>query len=302
MKLFTKLALVSAIAISGNAMAMESLDDAALSATTGQDGITLKIKTDEVQIGKLIVHDNDGLSAASTVSTTTATLAGGTDTAGGITVNGVSIKVDNTSPFALATAAARANVGLVGNTLAIVKIDADAGDGGTKPFLNVNMINNALAIHVDSIGVGASNTEASMAGKARRGVTNEVSIIENVDVLVGASTLNIQLGNQPQGALIVANGVVAGGLTISNLEIKDTVGGGKVGIGGLRITSDNNTNLLVNTKIGVTNDGLSIKSSGANDIYVSSIKLGDLATAKSLGSIEIQGLNMVNSEILVSGH
>lgn len=39
MKLFTKLALVSAVAISSNAMAMQAMDDAALSSTTGQDGI-----------------------------------------------------------------------------------------------------------------------------------------------------------------------------------------------------------------------------------------------------------------------
>lgn len=37
MKMFTKLALVSSMAISANAMAMQSMDDAALSAATGQD-------------------------------------------------------------------------------------------------------------------------------------------------------------------------------------------------------------------------------------------------------------------------
>ena len=302
MKLFTKLALVSAIAVSGQAMAMQSLDDADLSAATGQEGITLKIKADEVKIAKLIVHDNDGLSATATISPTTATLAGGTDAAGGITVNGVSVKVDNASPFALASAGARAALGLTGNTLAIVKIDADAGAGGTAPVLNVNMLNNAMAIHVDSIGVGASNSVASMAGKARRGVTSEVAIIENLDLTVGASALNIQLGNQPQGALIAANGVIGGGIRISNLTVNDNAGGGKVGIQNMAITSADSTNLTVNSLIGVTNEGLSIKSTGAQDIYMGSIKLGDLATAKSLGSIEIQGMEMINSEILVSGH
>ncbi len=302
MKLFTKLALVSAVAISGQAMAMESMDDSALSSTTGQEGITLTIKTDEVKIGKLIVHDNDGLSAAATISPTTAATAGGTATAGGITVNGVSVKVDTTSPFALLTAGARAALGLTNDVLAIVKVDADAGAGGTAPVLNVNMLNNAMAIHVDSIGVGASNSVASMAGKARRGVTSEVSLIENVDLTIGASALNIQLGNQPQGAMIAANGVIGGGIRIANLTVNDNQGGGQVGIQNMAITSADSTNLTVNTLIGVNNQGLSIKSQGANDIYMGSIKLGDLSTAASLGSIEIQGMEMVNSEILVSGH
>ena len=41
MKLFTQLALVSAIASCGSAYAMQSMDDSALSDTTGQDGITI---------------------------------------------------------------------------------------------------------------------------------------------------------------------------------------------------------------------------------------------------------------------
>ena len=41
MKMFTKLALVSSMAISANAMAMQAMDDAALSSATGQDGISI---------------------------------------------------------------------------------------------------------------------------------------------------------------------------------------------------------------------------------------------------------------------
>jgi hypothetical protein len=61
MKMFTKLALVSSIAISANAMAMQSMDDAALSSTTGQDGINIGIGISKVTIDQLAIHDNDGL-------------------------------------------------------------------------------------------------------------------------------------------------------------------------------------------------------------------------------------------------
>ena len=52
MKVFTKLALVSAVAISSNAMAMQAMDDAALSSTTGQDGISIGIGISKVDIKK----------------------------------------------------------------------------------------------------------------------------------------------------------------------------------------------------------------------------------------------------------
>ncbi|EOG3524649.1 DUF6160 family protein, partial [Acinetobacter baumannii] len=55
MKMFTKLALVSSLAISANTMAMQSMDDAALSAATGQDGINIGIAlgADGITIDKL---------------------------------------------------------------------------------------------------------------------------------------------------------------------------------------------------------------------------------------------------------
>ena len=48
--MFTKLVLVSSVAISANAMAMQAMDDESLSATTGQDGINIGIKLDAAGI------------------------------------------------------------------------------------------------------------------------------------------------------------------------------------------------------------------------------------------------------------
>ncbi len=64
MKIITKLALVSSMAISANAMAMQAMDDASLSAATGQDGINIGIGISKVEIGKVFIHDNDGLATA----------------------------------------------------------------------------------------------------------------------------------------------------------------------------------------------------------------------------------------------
>jgi hypothetical protein len=78
MKIITKLALVSSMAISANAMAMQAMDDASLSAATGQDGLNIGIGISKIEIGKVFVHDNDGL----------ATTSGGTSTAGAIVIQG----------------------------------------------------------------------------------------------------------------------------------------------------------------------------------------------------------------------
>ena len=63
MKMLTKLALVSSMLLSANAMAMQAMDDASMSATTGQDGLNIGIKLDNagISIDKLYLHDNDGL-------------------------------------------------------------------------------------------------------------------------------------------------------------------------------------------------------------------------------------------------
>ena len=52
------------MAISANAMALQSMDDAALSAATGQDGINIGIGISKIEITKVLVHDNDGLNYA----------------------------------------------------------------------------------------------------------------------------------------------------------------------------------------------------------------------------------------------
>lgn len=306
MKFFTKLALVSAIAVSGSAMAMESLDDSAMSATTGQEGITLKVNTDGIQIAKLLIHDNDGMTTATgaavgAVANNFLQAEGGTGTAGAIVVEGVSI--------------AKTAVGgaLGGNTLASVHIDTDAGASGTAPFLNIAAVLDAVTITVDSIKVGASN--AVSATSATRGATSETEIIsgysstDKLTVGLGVSKLNIQLGNATtQGALIQLNGEIAGGLTVSNVAVKDAANGGAIGIDSIRITDSGTANLTVNTKIKATTAGLEINPTGTQDIYMSAVRLGDFAgfaggTTASIGSVEIQGMNMgTNAAIIVSGH
>ncbi len=125
MKMFTKLALVSSLAISANAMAMQSMDDAALSAATGQDGINIGIALGSggITIDKLYLHDNDGLATSTGIT-------GASGTAGAIAISGVTVTQKGT-----------------GNLLDLA-IDTNGASGSNGAFLNVAATVGAVDVHV----------------------------------------------------------------------------------------------------------------------------------------------------------
>ncbi len=299
MKKFTKLALAASVAFSANAMAMQSLDDASLSATTGQDGLKIGIGISKIEIEKLFIHDNDGYSGA-----------GGTGEAGAIVIeaNGtgattahgivVGANYDNNGAYLLAS-----------RNLADLTIDSDAGAG--NPFINIAAEVSGLDINIGKIGVVASGDEpAATATSIRRGgqgATNH--ILSGLSLKTGPMSANIQLGAAPQGAMIKLNAEMIGGLTITDLGILDnsttggqvaagvtTSGPGEIFIESIKLTDANSKDLKLNQSISVfgessANDGFIriLSTSGAHDNYVKGIHLGS-RTAASIGDMEIQGL------------
>ena len=342
MKLFTQLALVSAIAVSGNAMAMQALDDTQLSATTGQDGITLTIKPPVkaftgltagrggvIAIDHIYVHDNDGAVGAVT-----------TAAAGAITLDG----------FAIA-----------GNQPIVVKIDADgngAGAGNGNAFLNVNVaLPSELVIRTGDIGVAASNRTSASAASVRGVLTKNSHILDTIDVKLGGAVMNIQLGNEVQAGstgtgnattMIKLSGSVTNGISIIGLSLDDNSGvaaaaaiagvdnsspadgdfddagdvapqaaklgttGGSITIGEILIRdSAGGANLTLATDIDVSANGLILTVGGTKtDIMLSNVVLGGAAavagvnidTTASIGDVEIVGLDMVGAQIAISGH
>lgn len=312
MKLFTQLALVSAIAVSGNAMAMQALDDAQLASATGQDGITLTIKPPVkpfaaltagaggvIAIDNIYVHDKGGLAAAD----------GGTDTSGAITLDG----------FAIA-----------GNAPIVVKIDADGNAGDA--FLNVNVaLPSELIIRTGAIGVAESNRNVGDAATVKGIVAgSQNQILDSIDVKLGGATLNIQLGSEAQAGnvnattMIKAGGTITNGLSITGLTLRDSAGiapsatnlgttGGAIYIGEILVTDTASANLTIATDIDVSASGLVLTvGGGKTDVMLADVRLGtinkiagalDTATsAASLGDVEIVGLDMVGTQIAVSGH
>lgn len=308
MKLFTKVALVSAVAISSNAMAMQAMDDTALSATTGQDGITIGVDISKIDIAKLHVFDGDGLPVDATAPAT-GQVPGKT---GAITLNNV-VVTKNAS-------------GLTSNNLADLVIDTDGGTGTTpQPFLNIAAQVGGLDIKLGKIEV---NDASGSAGAYKVG-TASAEILSGLSLSTGKLTANIQLGNTPQGAMIKLNGAMTGGLTISNLAIKDasTTGGGYISLGSIKVNDTGKNDLAMDADIAVKPEGLAItalKNAAGTDIYIKQVVLGGGAGFKaptggaaailgtgtgsgSIGDVAISGMKISNAGgtgavIKISGH
>jgi hypothetical protein len=264
-------------------MAMQSMDDAALSAATGQDGINIGIALGSgvISVDKLIVHDNDGLDPATGIT-------GAAATAGAIVISGVTVR--QADPTA---------------NLLDLKIDSVGASGTNGAFLNVAANVGAVDVSVGSIGVGTSGTLNTTT--AVRGITETAptEIISGLDLSLGAISANVQLGSTPQGAMIKVNSSLQGGLTLSNFGINDAAGGGQIVLDKVMVRGAGNTtgDLDVNANISVVPTGLKIQNNSAQgmNVYVQGVHLGS-NTAASIGDVEIQGLNVGTSTITISGH
>ena len=289
MKLFPQLALVSAIAISGNAMAMQALDDTALSASTGQEGITVAIVPagGVIKIDQIVVRDVNGRT--------------------GNTLTGQS------GAITLGTAATTAGQDFEIQTTGIdLVIDADGN--GAAPVLNVGVTLNGAKIVTGDIGVAVGDVAANAV--SRKATT--VTVLDSLTLDLGTTSLNVQLGNEVQGSMIDVQATVTNGLKISDFALRDaggTVNGGKIAIGTITVTdAADATKLTINADIDVSAAGLVLKTNGgAMDVILDDVRLGAStkgATAgtfaagsvASLGDVGLFGLNMTGTTITVSGH
>ncbi|WP_180170253.1 DUF6160 family protein [Acinetobacter sp. YH12027] len=296
MKNFTKLALVSSIAFSANAMAMQAMDDAALSSTTGQDGINIGIGISKIEIEKLFIHDNDGL---------TDTAKGGTSTAGAIVIQGNGIKGDALENKGIIIGANYDNGGaylLASRNLADLRIDTDAGTGANGAFINIAADVSGLDIKIGEIGVTASGTAGTTGIRRGGDDSNYNAILSGLSLKTGPMTANVQLGAAPQGAMIKLSTTMVGGLEIKDLGILDastktaTREAGEIFIESIKVADAGKSDLTINQDVRVygkegTNNGYiqMVSNSGPIDNYVKGIHLGS-KDAGSIGDIEVQGL------------
>ncbi|WP_286832736.1 MULTISPECIES: putative pilus system protein FilA [Acinetobacter] len=328
MKKFTKLALISSMAISANAMAMQAMDDSALSATTGQDGLNIGIGISKIEINKLFIHDNDGLAGGyKELQADGVTLVDKTAAAGAIYIKGNGIsKLNGTTETNVvkdkgivigANYDENGKYLLQSRNLADLVIDSDAGDG--NPFINIAAKVSGLDIHIGEIGVVASAAKpgANATNIQRGGTGKENAILSGLSIKTGQMTANIQLGAAPQGAMIKLNTTMMGGLEIKELGILDnstlgkvvvpaalsptqadivTTKAGEIFIESIKVTDTNSKDLTLNQNISVFGESAAnkgfiriVSTSGAHDTYVSGIHLGSRGAA-SIGDVEVQGM------------
>lgn len=258
MKLFKKLALVTAVtAVSTGSFALESLSDKELAQKTGQDGITITISPDAekgIQISKLLIHDNDGLDKTTTFKGAKATgftasneLVGGSDTAGALaiysdyvapaggTATGASAKKWDTTANNGSGGYVESGKGLViqgGNIQ--VDVDTDGGKDSTatanNSFVNAKItMSGKTRIGIGKIGVATSNdTQTAYSGSDTRDTKQAVAkynqILGALNIEMDGGSMNVQLGSQPQGAMVLMDSTVTGGLKLKNLEVVDSNG------------------------------------------------------------------------------
>ena len=334
MKKFTKLVLATSVAFSANAMAMQAMDDASLSETTGQDGLTIGIGISKIAIEKLFIHDNDGLAPKGVANEAG---FGGTSTAGAIVIRGKTDTAPDAAALADPTTATHGvviganydNNGaylLASRNLADLVIDSDAGAG--NPFINVAAQVSGLDIKVGRIGVtasGADDPDSIRRGGA--GVVND--IISGFDVKTGVINANIQLGAAPQGAMIKMNSKMIGGLEIKNLGILDnssknkavgmvgttavtTREAGEIFVESIKIADADSNDLTISQNISVFNDAyvgttgtqlgkaahvrIVSNDTGAKDQYIKGIHLCNREARSSIGDMEVQGLQTFYSQ------
>jgi len=362
MKAFQKLALVSAIAMTSSAFALEAADDATLAAATGQDGITILVapgtKTDAqllalgvsqatidqidladatgapgadaimkgLSISKVVVHDKDGMVGA----TNSGTLA----------IDGIVLFADNNAPIVV-------NIDMIGSVADAGR--AATGGAATGAMLNVSIATPKLALKQGAISVGNSNGNvagfdeagAVSAGAVENSVvagvddlygtaddgllasSAEIQIMSGMEIVLGAMTTNIQLGSEAQGAMILVNAAIQGGLGINNMSLDDN--GGSVRGGGIRadrmtvvnnggIFGVHNLNAVAAVNVGgplsassPLGEGLYVTlaqlgtAGGGADITLYNQKLGS-AAAPVLGDVQLLGLNLAGTTLVIRGH
>ncbi len=331
MKMFTKLALVSSMAISANAMAMQAMDDAALSSATGQDGINIGIgaglnadlatfmgsdptSTKGILVEDLYIHDNGGLETTAVFNTKN---LGGQATSAAIHIDGLGLQATSGADDFSATPVATTN-------LLNLKIDTDAGDSAAGgAFLNIGANVAALRVKVGAISVGASGTTngatattgptiTAATTNVRRGTTGtENQILTGLTLNMGKVAANVQLGATPQGAMVLVKSSLTG-LDITNLGINDNsatlaADRGQIFLDGIHVRGAGGGNIDVDLGIAVTKDGLVItnNSTAGNDAYIKGVRLGAQATGStnaSIGDVEVQGLKLGKTTISISGH
>jgi hypothetical protein len=178
-----------------------------------------------------------------------------------------------------------------------VNIDADGGAG--TPFLNVGVvIADGTVINTGNISVAESNGIGNALG-VQSGV-----ILDSMTITLGQVDMNIQLGAEPQGAMIAVNTVITNGIDITNFALRDGSSGEAIAVAQFLITDAGGTDLTVaDVTVDVEAAGLVISMNDVGSVSGVSLQMigVQLGSAPVIGDIEIIGLQLSGTTITVAG-
>lgn len=209
-----KLGCLSLLLLSPLTMAMQPMDDQSLSATTGQDGLTIGVQAN-VQFNQMAIIDNDGLSYTGYTAPSYANRAG-------LVIAGVAGQ-STTAPVKVS--------GLNGSTETILgfkaTIDTDAGTASTGgAFANIGLAfdSNITGLRISPFSIyTASPTSLSnmsggtytrnaifSSGTLLKSDVKELLRVGGIDIVFGSNkpSMNIQMGAAPQGRMILFDGAI----------------------------------------------------------------------------------------------
>lgn len=270
-----------------------------------------------IAINEVRVHDDDGLGVLGTDATAN---SGAMVIGGGGAGDKTEVYTNQASPLVIA-------IDSVG--------DGDSVTIGNQAMLNVKITTPTLQIKTGAIYVANSNAApvdfdedgnniAPSAEVNGTGITDKIAaILSGMTLTLGVTTLNVQLGSaEAQGHMIVVNTSMTGGMTIDNMSINDNAGalsGGSIFVGQQKIVDAGGANLTVvasvdvgsrNIALGPLQDivnglvvGIGQLGTVANgvDIAMNNVRLGD-SNMSDLGDVQILGLNLNGSELVIAGH
>ncbi|HRM14771.1 MAG TPA: pilus assembly protein FilA [Acinetobacter parvus] len=219
-----KLGCLSLLLLSPMAMAMQPLDDKSLSATTGQDGISLSVDISKVDFNQAAIIDTDGFTNSSaTLAGKAALVMAATQGAASPTI-GVdfvqTFKADGSivyNPSRLLSMVVDSDAGAAANGGAFTNIALSFGNGVNgmriRPF-SVYLAPNAPGV-ISSL-VGSTYTRGSVFNSGTTtlksaNIKELLRVSNNIDIKFvshNKPTMNFQLGASPQGHMVMFGGAI----------------------------------------------------------------------------------------------
>lgn len=312
MKGLNKLILATAIAAAtSSAFAMQALDDDTMSNTTGQDGLTITLKTD-VTIGALRIHDKDGLTGSSALGLTV-TGNGRVDATGfNSYFNGAG--VDSTYSAGGSTAGTKP-----ADLQRSATIFIQGGAAGLTPAAG-NGVNTLQGIAIKDASVGANTVLKIDAGSLANGLTPVLHIGVNAGAQViglGGTAIKVVGGNGNNYYTANSAGAAGGALVSAasaNILSFDagttlTTGGASLNIdlgnqptghliwGQSTLSEDANGNLIALSSLnvlqganGIGITGLKVQAAGAATAVTTKLTVDVVAGGLSIGTETVGGI------------